>query len=204
MIRVDVGTKKSSDGIVQQGVPDGIFNGSHFLTYRYGWLQSIHAKRKPGKAFLDLSRVPFADLLVGNTNPHRPVKNHCTKWDAFPTVSRSPFSVYHYAGTMEQFLYRADGRRSRQEYNQRNFLSRHDDSAKFWLEGFVREVGSRMAKILLDGVGVLEPQPKNMSTHVIDFVGSENASLYPLEPAEQNRSKQAVKNLPPGIVFGLL
>ena len=181
MIRLDVGTKESPDEVVQQGVPDGLLNGSQFLTYRYGWPQSIRAKRKPGKALLDLSRVPFGDLHVGNTNPHRPVKNHCTQHDAFPTVPRSPFSVYHYTGTFEQFSYRKDGRnsRSREEHSKRYFEHRYEDSAKFWLEGFVQEVGPRMAKILLEGVGVLEPLPKNMSTSVRgsdDGVQSGNAS----------------------------
>ena len=158
MIRLDVGTKESPDEVVQQGVPDGLLNGSQFLTYRYGWPQYVFGARKPGKSFLDLSRVSFGELHVGNTNPHRPVKNHCSKADGYSFVNLSPFSVYHYAGTFEQFNYRVDGRtsRTRRIYDKRYFEHRYEDSAKFWLEGFVGEVGSRLATILLEGVGELE------------------------------------------------
>ena len=164
MIRLTVGTKESSDEVVQQGIPDRFFNGSNFLTYRFGWPQPVHGNRKPAKTFLDLSRVPSADLYPNNTNPHRPVQNHCLYLNAFPTVDLSPFSVYHYTGTFEQFRYRADGRpKTRELYNQRYFDVTYEDSAKFWLKGFIMEVGLPMAKILLEGVGELEKIDDNVS-----------------------------------------
>ena len=71
----------------------------------------------------------------------------------------SPFVVYHYAGTFEQFSYRDDGRSSRtmEKYKKLYFDFWYDDGAKFWLSCFVQTVGLRTAKDLLEGVGELEP-----------------------------------------------
>ena len=162
MVRRDMGVKPSSDDEIQRGVPNG-FNGSLFLTYRFRWPQPYYTQQRPGKAFLDLSRVPLEDIYPGNTNPHRPLKSHCMPGDAypgFPSSRRSPFLVYHYAGSFEQFSYRDDGRKSRtwDRYNQRYFNHTSDDVAKFWLPGFVHEVGEQMARYLLEGVGELEPR----------------------------------------------
>ena len=157
-IRRDMGTRESETDVVQRGVPKG-FNGSQFLTFRFIWSQPATTKQKPGKAFLDLSRVPLEHIHPGNTNPHRPVMNHCLAKDAFPMLIYSPFVVYHYAGTFEQFSYRDDGRSSRtmEKYKKLYFDFWYDDGAKFWLSCFVQTVGLRTAKDLLEGVGELEP-----------------------------------------------
>ena len=183
MIRLDVGIKESTAYAVQTGIPNELFNGSQFLTYRYGYPQSISTPRKPGKAFVDLSRIPYKELQLGNTNPHRPVKSQCTQADAFPPVGTSPFSVYHYAGTFEQFSYRVDGRtsRSREMYDKRYFHTKYEDSAKFWLPGFLQEVGLPLARILLEGVGELEPLPlhDNVSTKVASLERRNNQAYTP-------------------------
>jgi hypothetical protein len=72
---------------------------------------------------------------------------------------QSPFVVYHYTGSFEQFSYRVDGRdnRNRKEYQQRAFDAWSDDSTRFWLKDFVDEVGSTLAKELLKGAGHVEP-----------------------------------------------
>ena len=170
MIRLDMGIKVSSDEEANQRVPNGLFNGSHFLTFRFRWPQYTGkgSMLPPGKAFLDLSRVPSTDLRMGNTNPHRIIKNHCK---LFIDSRHSPFLVYHYAGTFEQFSYRVDGRnsRSRDEYNLRYFdehSSRADDGATFWLGRFVEEMGIELASLLLDGVGELESEPMIMSKKI--------------------------------------
>ena len=153
-----MGVKEPPERIIQHGVPEG-FNGSDFVTFRYGWPHAF-VRQKPGKSFLDLSRVPPKDIRPGNTNPHRIIMNHCLGNDAFPFIYNSPFLVYHYAGTFRQFSYREDGRdkRSKHAYSQLNKTIRaFDDGAKFWLPRFVKEVGITMAKALLEGAGELEP-----------------------------------------------
>ena len=163
IIRRDMGVKESPTDVIQRGVPEG-FIGSDFLTYRFRWPQPYHTQQKPGKSFLDLSRVSWDDIHPSNTNPHRPLKNHCmpkAKYPGFPLPDRSPFLVYHYAGSYEQFSYRDDGRKSRtrEAYNQRyfDFNSMADHGATFWLPRFVQEVGVDLAQVLLEGVGQLEP-----------------------------------------------
>ena len=151
MIRPFMGIRPARDQVANRGVPDG-FNGSKFLTYRYRSPQPTrpNGKLKPGKAFLDLSRVPSSDFRRGNTNPHRILKNRC---EVFIHSRRSPFSVFHYSGSYEQFNYRRDGRntKTRELYKQRDFNSKYDDGAAFWLPGFMEQVGIELARTLLAG-----------------------------------------------------
>ena len=155
MMRLFMGIKESPYKMLQNRVPDG-FNGTNFLTLRYRWPQNV--PEKPGKCFVDLSRVDPASIHARNTNPHRTLKTYCRP--GFPVKVDSPFLVYHYAGSFEQFSYRLDGRnsRTREVYNKRYYDNNSvaDDTATFWLREFVNHVGTETARILLEGVGVVE------------------------------------------------
>jgi hypothetical protein len=158
MIRLPIGTKESTELQVQKNIPSG-FNGSEYMTLRYRWPESRQAKAKIGKALVDVSKVPPEDIFIANGNPHRPNKIHCTESGMIMNRRQSPFVVYHYTGSFEQFSYRVDGRdnRNRKEYQQRAFDAWSDDSTRFWLKDFVDEVGSTLAKELLKGAGHVEP-----------------------------------------------
>jgi hypothetical protein len=159
MIRLAIGTKDSTELQVQKNVPLG-FNGSEYMTLRYRWPQPIRqARAKLGKALLDVSKIPPRDIRLENGNPHRPNFIHCTEKGMFMHPRKSPFVVYHYTGSFEQFSYRADGRETRnwENFQERAFDAWSDDSARFWLKDFVDEVGPTLAKELLKGAGHVEP-----------------------------------------------
>jgi hypothetical protein len=158
MIRLPIGTTESTELQVQKNVPFG-FNGSEYMTLRYRWPEPVRAKRKVGKALVDVSKIPPQDILHENASPHRPNEIHCAENGMFIKPRESPFVVYHYTGSFEQFNYRVDGRDNRnwKEFQQRAFGAWSDDSIRSWLKSFVDEVGSTLATELLKGAGHVEP-----------------------------------------------
>ena len=155
MHRLEIGTKESNASEVQDLVPTGAgLNGSDFLTLRYRWTKN-REHIKPGKCMVDVSRITAKEFSHGNHNPHRPVRSRCSKHEVFRKNSLVPFIVGHYKGTFEQFSSRDDGRgtRTREAYDKHRHDDATEDSAKFWLQGFIDKVGIKLAKELLEGSG---------------------------------------------------
>jgi hypothetical protein len=158
MIRLAIGTKESTELQVQKNIPSG-FNGHEYMTLRYRWPEPRLHHQIVGKALVDVSKIPPQDILYENGNPHRPNRMHCTEGGMFMSPRKSPFVVYHYTGSFEQFSYRVDGRGNRdwKMFQKRAFDAWSDDSMRFWLKDFVDEVGSTLATELVKGAGHVVP-----------------------------------------------
>jgi hypothetical protein len=164
MTRLNIGTHESSNDLVDKDAPLG-FNGSDYMTLRYRWPQTYHAM-KPGKAMVDLSRVPRDYNYSQPQNPHRPLTGICFAKHMFLSIRKSSFLVYHYAGTYEQFTARIDSRKNRNldTYKARSFDSWSDDSARYLLEEFVKGLGPELATELLQNSGRVEKLHTSSST----------------------------------------
>lgn len=134
------------------------FNRTMFVTLRYGWVQ-IPSKGPP-KALIDLSRAEWDDLRTGNIDVHRITKTCDRRMGMYIKQEQSPYVVYHYAGSLEQYMFRNDPRASR---NQNKFFVKnysktwYDSTPQFWLQGFLDGVGPELAKVLLEDVGEVNP-----------------------------------------------
>ena len=162
MNRYPVSIQESTKEKVFHFIPDGI-NATSLLTTRYRYPRYRQDKFLPGKCLVDISRIPMKDIKHGNHNPHRPVRTVCSGDDMSMPPSRSPMSVFHYAGTLDAFLFRNDPRsESRSVENYYHTFgnttgSWEDDNARFWLSMFVERVGSiEVAKYLLEDAGVVD------------------------------------------------
>jgi hypothetical protein len=132
-------------------------------SYSYDQMSTLrfvqHAKKgdfaasKYGKVVMDLSAIPQA--TVSGTVPrniHRPYKSVCG-----PAVTSFPNAVlylHHYIGTWERYSSRTDGRRNRQEWEQRAYFDEGvscDKEMHTWLPRFIAHMGSRRAQFLLGG-----------------------------------------------------
>jgi hypothetical protein len=130
--------------------------------YRYEEMSTLrfvqHAKKgdfsasKYGKVVMDLSEI--SGETVNSTVPrniHRPYKSVCG-----PAVVPFPNAVLylnHYIGTWERYSSRLDGRRNRQEWEQRAYFDEGVSCDNFvWFPRFVAQMGSRRAQFLLGAV----------------------------------------------------
>jgi hypothetical protein len=121
---------------------------------------------------LDVSRIPPNDFDPHNTNAHRPLKTVCSKRNMFVPFANSPFVLHHYAGTLEQFLFRTndarDWTRVTSAYQEKYNFTSHEkqvqrqiygnDHARYWFKEFVHVMGEEMARNLLQGAGEVNPQ----------------------------------------------
>jgi hypothetical protein len=155
--RFPVTIKESEPQQVLEDVPEGIDAHSLMtLRYRYslGGNQSDFVK-----AFIDVSRVNASDIKRNNHAVHRPVLSICNEGTIKIPFQRSPFVVFHYAGTLDAFTFRQDPRGKRNATMYINKFgntagSYEDDSARFWISNFVEKVGSvTKANELLAGAG---------------------------------------------------
>ena len=159
--RFRVTIKESLPSDVYQNVPDGI-DANALMTLRYRYNLAGQPGFPHGKSFVDISKLSFKDIKFGNHNVHRPVKTLCNQGTLKILLTRSPFVIHHYAGTLETFLYRNDPRtdiRNEAMYYELfgNFTPgtlNEDDSARFWISNFLTKVGSiSKAQELLEGAG---------------------------------------------------
>lgn len=162
MNRYPVSIKESPKDKVFHLIPSGI-NATSLLTTRYRYPRYPKDTFYPGKCLVDISRISMKDdIKHNNHNTHRPVRTYCSDHDMSIPPSRSPMSVFHYAGTLEAFLYRNDPRQeSRSVENYQHTYGEtegtwEDDNARFWLPMFVDRVGSiETAQYLLSDAGVI-------------------------------------------------
>jgi hypothetical protein len=127
--------------------------------YRYDEMSTLrfvqHAKKgdfsasKFGKVVMDLSEID--EETVNSTVPrniHRPYKSVCG-----PAVVPFPNAVLylnHYIGTWERYNSRQDGRRNRQEWQQRAYFDEGASCDNFeWFPRFIAQMGKRRAQFLL-------------------------------------------------------
>eukprot|EP00527_Entomoneis_sp_CCMP2396_P008297 CAMPEP_0198141778 /NCGR_PEP_ID=MMETSP1443-20131203/4718_1 /TAXON_ID=186043 /ORGANISM="Entomoneis sp., Strain CCMP2396" /LENGTH=522 /DNA_ID=CAMNT_0043804617 /DNA_START=143 /DNA_END=1711 /DNA_ORIENTATION=- len=178
--------RENTDKQVNSMVPAG-FDGNNFQTLRwirYGWKTVEYQTRLkdykcysnaeiPGKVIIDLGRLRLQDMNHPNNtgDVHQPLESICNKNLYFHTTE-TPFVVNHYLGTLAQWQYRAGDKRGQgfrlakyQFLNSRNGLKSTDQLIP-WLRGFVSSLGEEEAKILLAGVGILEPLPQRQEEPV--------------------------------------
>jgi hypothetical protein len=117
-----------------------------------------HAKKgdfqysKFGKVFMDLGRIPEDTVLnVKPRNIHRPYRDHCG-----PGVVHFPdtfFYLNHYIGSWERYSSRPDGRRNRNEWEQRAHLDDGtapcESAIHGWFSRFISSVGEEQARYLM-------------------------------------------------------
>ncbi|KAL3906211.1 MAG: hypothetical protein SGILL_009361 [Bacillariaceae sp.] len=140
-----------------------------FMTLRWQWpgsLQTTPNKTMPGKTIVDVSRIPYSTLDFTHIgDPHRPVREYCTKEDVWIANTDSLLVVHHYIGRFDQWSFRSDPRkqtleqrRTRQQFDQYmgtlNVTRDNSIEKGKWLSKFVRDVGGPgEAQKLLEGVG---------------------------------------------------
>jgi len=142
----------------------------------------------PAKAIIDLSRLRPRDLLheTNKGNPHRPLESICTKNTELVSESYAVLIIHHYLGTKEQWMYReGDSRGSAYRLSRYGLMEEpkgveESDAVRLWLKGFVEDVGVGEAERLLDGVGKLEPLPRNGESNltVRDDPGTSGGDKY--------------------------
>jgi hypothetical protein len=109
------------------------------------------AASKYGKVVMDLSQLDAE--TVNSTVPrniHRPYKSVCGP--AVVPFANAVLYLNHYIGTWERYSSRRDGRRNRQEWQQRAYFDEGvscDKEIHAWLPEFIRKMGSRRAQFLL-------------------------------------------------------
>jgi len=133
---------------------DDVLNPMNFDTLRY-----LHSVPKGaydyntfGKTALDVSHISEDDLTKFR-GVHRPIEL-CRKAYTDVYYSQALLRVNHYLGSWEAYSAKADKRRTREKYDERSGLSAgvmYD--AQPWLSAFVKNVGLKNARYLLQGVG---------------------------------------------------
>jgi hypothetical protein len=166
MHRVQFGLKESTQTKVQNRTPSG-YNGSDFSTLRWRY-HDFSNKPLNGilsKCMVNLTRAEYFDFTSPEVNAHRPIKRLCMEENLRIDNRDSPFVVYHYAGSWEQWTYRNDFRTKRQREGFEKFLALDkyvDDTIRPWLADFVETHGNDLAKYLLEGVGSLTPKQQRV------------------------------------------
>jgi hypothetical protein len=109
------------------------------------------AASKFGKVVMDLSEMD--EETVSDTVPrsiHRPYKSVCGP--GVVPFANTVLYLNHYIGTWERYSSRQDGRRNRQEWEQRAYFDQGvscDKDIHTWLPRFIAQMGSRRAQYLL-------------------------------------------------------
>jgi len=142
-------------------------------------------RNKISKTIIDLSRVPFEDILDVDSI-HMPIRKHCSQRNRYRLPKDSLLVINHYLGSYDQFTYRENDARNEISNNNNNNNNRNnineanatkvnvrneqhfldqqqfrytpdsDDEIRPWLEGFSESrVGARD---LLRGSGRLAPK----------------------------------------------
>jgi hypothetical protein len=99
---------------------------------------------------MDLSNLTDDTVAKAPRNIHRPFRPECG-----PGVVHFPdaaFFLSHYIGSWERYSSRVDGRRNREEWEQRAEITTGtscDKAIHAWFPRFVRAVGTKRAQYLL-------------------------------------------------------
>lgn len=150
--RATYGAIESSKKEIQKGVPS-FLNASRFETFRWRY-RSRHNEGKVNgqpKSIMDVSKIGHHEKM----EVHRTI-SECP----FGYVGERPFSIHHYIGSWEYYIFRDDARaRSHEQWweNKANVQSGgSDDEIRPWIQGFVKLMGKNRTQHLLQDVGILE------------------------------------------------
>jgi hypothetical protein len=105
---------------------------------------------KFGKVVMDLSGMSEETVASEPRNIHRPYKSECGP--AVVQFSNAVLYLSHYIGTWERYSSRLDGRRNRQEWQQRAYFDHGvscDQEVHTWLPRFIAQMGRTRARFLL-------------------------------------------------------
>ena len=158
-----------------------LLNRSHLLTttwFYHSGQEITTGHNLDGKNMIDVRRLPPEDIPARAENVHFLIPKYCPAKEEGSHEERllHPLSwllIYHYPGTLEQYMFREDPRDAIPGRPKRNIqmweaLGRpkqpvangsmeeiwiRDDSMSDWLEGFIEEVGTEETVRLLEGVG---------------------------------------------------
>jgi len=132
---------------------------AYFRTLEYFYHDAYGEKSENGylKVMVDVRKFTFKDLDLENiiSGPHRPLEK-CVMPDYYHSPgkdSHSVLRVHHYLGSKEEYFRRNDARRDIAIYDRKA-----DSSSRFgpnivlksWLDGFMRDIGSETASVLLN------------------------------------------------------
>jgi len=113
-----------------------------------------------GKVIINLEKISYRDFYSFRNNPHRPL-NVC----GFPYGDHrnKPLMIHHYVGSWEQYNAKGDGRRSRERFNSKAYIS-HGKTYHLqgWLKRFVDKMGIKRSRKLLKGAGIIEMANANV------------------------------------------
>jgi hypothetical protein len=168
MHRMNMGTKMETNNNSMAAaryeymLPKG-FRAEDLFTFRFRWHGDVAETPLAGKCMMDLSRVRVDAtnfrIRPNFVSPHRPLEHYCSKRDKWIPHHMSPFVIYQYIGTWEQWSYREDSRnlRTKELYDTHAYSFGADDGARFWLQEFVEEHSYDLASELLKGAGQVGP-----------------------------------------------
>lgn len=131
--------------------PNG-FQQEAFFSYRF----VRHGPKYntiPGKGFVDVSRTTLADYHTSRTHQIMP-ENFCGNGNAIDRW-HALFQFHHYSGPLDFFLRYGDAHRTQEEFERRTKLwivGNISNTVQSWLPKFVRQVGTRQAKFLTQGL----------------------------------------------------
>jgi len=172
---------------------DAVFNPIHFLTLRWNYWGSnkidfpiatgktcpLQYKAGPTKVIIDLSRLRLQDLYhpAIEGNPHKPIESLCSQYDMYNVADQTGLIIHHYVGTQEQWDYRRNDHRG-VGYRMARYQAIHDhvgihtnqndyDTIQSWLKGFIQNVGTNEAILLLDEVGKIDPPGTTTTTTTV-------------------------------------
>ena len=165
MGRIQFAPIESTSEQIQNKTPE-FLNASDFSTlrWRYHDYENGPLNGKLTKCMVNLTLAKYTDFVLEEVTSHRPIKRLCKEELLRMTIEESPFVIYHYVGTYEQFSYRNDFRlkRSKDNFVKLKELNKYvDDTIRPWLNDFVHTHGNEMSTYLLDGAGRLTPKPSS-------------------------------------------
>jgi len=155
--------------------------GSKSLNFKTILGEECHPYRAagPNKAVVDLKRLRLQDLKKRHHegNPHSPIE-FCTDENLFELDTA--LVMFHYIGTLEQWLSRVTDARgisyrmTRYQDISESMIKDESDDLRPWLEGFVESVGEVEALRLLKDVGELPKSNRDLNVLLQNITAKED------------------------------
>lgn len=146
------------------GLQDKDFLSLRWSTFPKGKIGTRAPKDFVYIGAIEREYIENMDMLKNGARPHEVIPEKC-EWHQ--RREGSPFQIYHYSGTPEQRQFRVDPRGkfgSRPGSPPADKCGKpkdriHANDIKPWLDAFVKQVGEKEAKRLLQGVGSVKGWP---------------------------------------------
>jgi hypothetical protein len=145
-----------------------------FLTTKFRYHAGITNKKvnKVAKCMINLSSLKGDTLNFhpDNINPYMPLKTKCQATWFWMENTESPFVMYHYSGSWEQWDYCNNFRSKckRELFEGLQFDEYQDGLIQPWLGEFAGRNDNELALQLLQGVGQLEPKVVNKTAFLFE------------------------------------